>query len=278
MSAKPPQDRKISVSLPIDVIERFEALAASKRLSTAQYLRRLILEIDEGVIPTPLAAAVTASTAATAAATTVGVLPMLPAAGTPALPHLGAKSGFKGVYPYGKRWCARATANGKPQRIGSYDTPEQAARAYDAYVVAQAGGDRNAAVNFPGPLDELEAAGVGFIEKFAAGQITSDIDWAAWQRSTQGHAVPQGRNDVLPVLPPGVDPTKVSANTPLVDRPAVTVYRRNGEPTMPSPRAADYVPLAQRDPDFVPPPLVQRDSSADFIPPPIEDPDPDHAR
>jgi hypothetical protein len=264
VSAKPPQDRKISVSLPIDVIERFEALAASKRLSTAQYLRRLILEIDEGVIPTPLAAAVTASTAATAATAgaTTGVLPTLPAAGTPALPHLGAKSGFKGVYPYGKRWCARVTVNGKAQRIGSYDTPEQAARAYDAYLVAQAGGDRNAAVNFPGPLDELEAAGVGFIEKFAAGQLTSDIDWATWQRATQGHAVPVPSADVLPVLPPGVDPTKVHASTPLVDRPAVTVYRRSGDPVLPPQRAPDYVPVTQRDPNFVPPPLRDPDARA----------------
>jgi hypothetical protein len=44
------------------------------------------------------------------------------------------KSGFKGVYAYGKKWAAMARVNGKRQRIGVASTPEEAAALYAAHV------------------------------------------------------------------------------------------------------------------------------------------------
>lgn len=38
--------------------------------------------------------------------------------------------GFKGVFPRGKRWRAKATLRGKPVFFGTYDTPEEAHVAY----------------------------------------------------------------------------------------------------------------------------------------------------
>jgi hypothetical protein len=60
------------------------------------------------------------------------------------------KSGFKGVYSYGKRWAAVIRIDNKQQRIGVYNSPAEAAQAYDTAMVANMCGDPNAAVNFPG--------------------------------------------------------------------------------------------------------------------------------
>lgn len=38
---------------------------------------------------------------------------------------------YKGVHPHGKRWRAIIQANGERKHIGTFDTPELAARAYD---------------------------------------------------------------------------------------------------------------------------------------------------
>ena len=44
----------------------------------------------------------------------------------------GWSEGMKGVYPTGKKFRAMISLEGKPTHIGTYDTEEQAARAYDA--------------------------------------------------------------------------------------------------------------------------------------------------
>lgn len=41
------------------------------------------------------------------------------------------KSGYKGVHKHGKKWRAQIKYNGKLVRLGSYETPERAAKAYD---------------------------------------------------------------------------------------------------------------------------------------------------
>jgi hypothetical protein len=41
-------------------------------------------------------------------------------------------SGYKGVVPHNGRWSARIYAGDKPRRLGSFDDPADAARAYDA--------------------------------------------------------------------------------------------------------------------------------------------------
>ena len=40
-------------------------------------------------------------------------------------------SGFYGVYATGKRWQAQITYGGKKHQLGTFDTKEQAAHAYD---------------------------------------------------------------------------------------------------------------------------------------------------
>lgn len=40
------------------------------------------------------------------------------------------KSGFKGVYPHGSKWRAMITMKGKTERLGVFNTPEEAHEAY----------------------------------------------------------------------------------------------------------------------------------------------------
>lgn len=153
------------------------------------------------------------------------------------------RSGFKGVYPYGKRWAAVSHEGGRKQRLGVYDTPEDAARAYDQHLIARSG-DPHAAVNFPHGLDELRDASAPFVERFASGQV-NDIEWKAWQDATKGHAVPE-RDGPMPVLPPSA--AKVTPSMPLIDRPAKSLYKRDMPPPTPLVRP-DPVP-AEPDEDL----------------------------
>ena len=144
------------------------------------------------------------------------------------------RSGYKGVYAYGKRWAAVIHDGGKQRRLGVWDTPEEAARAYDIALIARAGGDKFAAVNFPTENDQLRDAAAPFIEKFASGGL-NDMDWGAWQRATKDLVVP----DVgpLPVLPPSAG--KPDPRAPLIDRPPTTLYRRPETPAPPEPPSDD---------------------------------------
>ena len=56
-------------------------------------------------------------------------------------------SGFKGVAKEGRRWFARLQVNGKIKRYGTFDSPEDAARAYDKAALSIFG--EFAYLNFP---------------------------------------------------------------------------------------------------------------------------------
>jgi hypothetical protein len=57
-------------------------------------------------------------------------------------------SGFKGVSPYRGKWQATIRINGKLRWLGTYESPEDAARAYDNAVLEHRG--RRGVLNFPG--------------------------------------------------------------------------------------------------------------------------------
>lgn len=200
MASRRADDRKVVLSLPIEVIEWIDREAARKFTSTAQHLRAVI--VDLFLEAHELQDAETTSTRSGAR-------------------HSHAtRSGFKGVYPYGKRWATVIHEGGRRQRLGVYDTPEEAARAYDQYLISRSS-DPRAAVNFPHELDALRDASAPFVEKLAAGQV-NDIEWQQWQQTTRDRAAPSA--EPLSVLPASA--TKVDATTPLIDRPAKSLTRR----------------------------------------------------
>jgi hypothetical protein len=57
------------------------------------------------------------------------------------------RSDFRGVYLAGKRWRAAIACNGKTRHLGTFDTPEEAGRAYDAAAFKNFG--EFATLNFP---------------------------------------------------------------------------------------------------------------------------------
>lgn len=96
------------------------------------------------------------------------------------------QSGYKGVYPYSnKRWQAVATLQGRRTRIGVYDSPEVAARAYDAAMVASAGGDPQAATNaVAAKQQEAALIDAPFVAKLQRGEKLTDVEMATWRRMT----------------------------------------------------------------------------------------------
>jgi hypothetical protein len=50
-------------------------------------------------------------------------------------PHPRNTSGFKGVYRIGRGWMAQIGARGRQYRLGTFESPEEAARAYDFAAV-----------------------------------------------------------------------------------------------------------------------------------------------
>ena len=67
-------------------------------------------------------------------------------------------SGFKGVHHLSGRWRAKIVSHGVPVFLGTFDTPEEAARAYDAAAVALFGEFARLNHDAPGYREALEAA------------------------------------------------------------------------------------------------------------------------
>lgn len=61
-------------------------------------------------------------------------------------PH-ATLSGYKGVYRYGLKWQAKTMLNGQYEKIGVFNTPREAALAYDEFC--RSIGAKNRTLNFP---------------------------------------------------------------------------------------------------------------------------------
>ena len=219
VAKRPWKETKVSISLPNDVLADLDAEAAGFYKSTAQFLRDLLIERTRA--PQPVAVA------------------PVQAAGA-----RGSRSGFKGVYAYGKRWETVIYVNGSRRRLGVYDAAETAARAYDDFLVAQAN-DPNAAVNFPTPADSARATNAPFVERFASSGKLTDIEWGQWKDASKGQ-VPL-TDAALSVAPDG---PRIDSSTPLIERPVKTLYRRDSVPSI-APPIED--PDAYPEPDEGPP-------------------------
>jgi len=202
MSKRPWKESKLVISLPDDILAEYVDEATQLYTSKQDLIRQIL--IDRKRRPQ---LDVEAPTAPQSARST--------------------RSGFKGVYAYGKRWEAVAYVNRRRTRLGVFDTPEGAARAYDLHVISNAGGDPNAAVNFPGPADIAAQTNAPYIEQFASGGRLSDLDWQRWQQQAPAAAAVDAP---LSVRPEGAGPP-IDATTPLIDRPAKSLYRREPTPT-----------------------------------------------
>jgi len=79
-----------------------------------------------------------------------------------------AASGYKGVYVHETRWRAQITKNQKRHHLGLFETPEEAARAYNTAAVELFG--EYAHLNVIPPTSDLDAA-----DRVTAPQFYSDL-------------------------------------------------------------------------------------------------------
>lgn len=224
MPKRPWKEGKVVVYLPIDVLEALNLEAAQLYKSVGVYLRDFHIErLQRGDVTQP----VDHPSASTATAAVAG--------------PRSSRSGFKGVYVYGRRWEAVAYVNRRRRRLSVHDTAEDAARAYDAHLIEQAG-DPRAAVNFsPANAPAAAEPGTAFVEQFASQGKLSDVEWQRWQQSSGGAAAVAA--GPIPVRPDGVP--MIDSSTPLVDRPGKPLHRRDSSLSLP-------VPTPITDPDADP--------------------------
>jgi hypothetical protein len=192
------KESKLVISLPDEIIAEYADDATQLYTSTVAFIRQYL--IDGKRRP---------QTAAAAPTITLG-------------PRT-SRSGFKGVYAYGKRWEAVAYVGKQRRRLGVYDDAETAARAYDDFLIAQTG-DANAAVNFPTPADGTRAAHAPFVERFASGGKLTDIEWGQWKEASKGQPAMSLDDAPLSVAPNG---PLIDSSTPLIERSVKTLYRRD---------------------------------------------------
>jgi hypothetical protein len=131
------------------------------------------------------------------------------------------RSGYRGVYPYGKRWAAVITVNRKQQRIGVFDTALEAAHAYDNAVRATGGVDVARALNFAAPAvpDTLRP----FIERIARGEAMNRADFAAFEAAARIHDARQAQEAVIQET----QLIRVLPEPLVIDEPPRTLRRRD---------------------------------------------------
>jgi hypothetical protein len=144
-------------------------------------------------------------------------------------------SGFKGVYPYAGKWSAAFVRKGQRCQVGVYDTPEEAARAYDDAMDARGEpranflkDDRSVmkALEHPPELDAVAAAHREQAERNAAlhRQIKNHNRIEPDETITMLSSVTEedyARWAAAPLPSEGTkrDPNEIPDRTPIVDDP-----------------------------------------------------------
>lgn len=78
------------------------------------------------------------------------------------------ESGFKGVWRNGKNWAARGSVEGVKHYLGTYETAEEAARAYDRWAAEHHG--EFAWLNFPGEVPKNDKAAAELLRAMRKGK------------------------------------------------------------------------------------------------------------
>lgn len=168
------RDVKITVSLPKQVVTALQNEAREKFVDADEYIRRLIIEHYTLQLNVQ-----------THSWTGIQGGSGVQGGGHNRSKSLGPRSGYKGVYPYGKKWAAVVSLNGQQKRVAVCDTPEAAARAYDQAMVAHLG-PRGAANERAELGRSASAVNAPYFAKLARGEMLSDVEIAAWRRASDG--------------------------------------------------------------------------------------------
>lgn len=211
---------KITLTLPKPVLTWVQENASKRYMSPNDYLRALIVDLyvsAHGIHARSLGPS-DAETATKSDQRNSANLPK-------------TRSGYKGVYPYGRKWAAVISFGGKQERIAVCSTREEAARAYDQALVERAGGDPRAAIN---AVTEKGRTALmvdqPFVEKLMRGETLTDVEVAAWKRATA--AAPPSPSSALPVT------AQVQPDQPLAP-PVRRQLRRGSGPAIDRPQDPD---------------------------------------
>jgi Arc/MetJ-type ribon-helix-helix transcriptional regulator len=227
------RSRKISVSLPEPVLDWLRELAAQNFVTAPEYIRRLVVDIfathDQGrdvevgveVADQPPSGVRTTTSSKRSRSQEVETRsPSDAITGSNSAkqqdPGSPSETRFKGVYRYGKRWAAWIwDRDGKRmQRIGTYDSPEEAAHAHD--LAAQTRYGEQSQANFPTERDQIVATAQPYLDKLA-GSGLSDAEWTAWMKT----------GGVAPVAVSIIPPSDDTGREPLIVGAAKSLFRRS---------------------------------------------------
>jgi len=211
---------KITVSLPKPILTWLQDEARKRFVSTPEQIRTFIVDVynqaqlneSPGFSPNKHGSP--------------------PAVGS--LNHLKTptQSGFKGVYPYSnKRWQAVVNHRGRRTRVGVYDSPEEAARAYDTAMVTKYGDPHAAANAVAAKQQEAALIDAPFVAKLQRGEKLTDVEMATWRRMSNAVTT---ASSTLPVTSTPSTPMPDEDNAPIAN-PVRRQLRRGPGPSIDRP-------------------------------------------
>ena len=194
---------RVSINLPEPVMQWLTAQAAAQFLDLPDHVRTLLVQLYRDAQDAPAVVGDVGRRLPAASAPVAGralmrsggpqpvpaqptptsaVAPVLDNAEPVKTGNSATRSGYRGVYPYGKRWAAVVSVNRKQVRLGTYDSPVDAAKAYDLAVKATGGETGHRQLNFGEPTipDVLQP----YIDRLARGEAFSRAEFAEFERAS----------------------------------------------------------------------------------------------